>query len=137
MVKRVSLLVLLVGAVATLGFMVYAGDPASGSWWLFFVPFAGWALLPYALVGVATRWQPSSRGSQSVLCVAAVLLTCASVLLLYSAFVAQPDPQSGLILIFLPLWQGLGLLPFLGVSRVLARRGATASTEAGVKQTFS
>ncbi len=34
MVKPISLVVLLIGALATLGFMVYAGEPDSGWWWL-------------------------------------------------------------------------------------------------------
>ncbi len=82
----------------------------------------GWALIPYALVVVATHREPSNLGSSSVLGVAAVLLSGASIVLLYLAFIANPDPQSGLVLVFLPLWQSLALLPFLGLSRFLARR---------------
>ena len=121
MLLRITFILLLVGAVATLGFMVYAGQPGRASWWLFALPFAAWTLVPYALVTAETRRHLSNRGSLSVLCAAAVLLSSASIVLLYLAFVAQPDAQSGLVLVFLPLWQSFGLLPFLGVSRILAR----------------
>ena len=62
MLRRVTLILLSVGAVATLGLVVYAGEPGRASWWLF----------------------------------------------------------------FLPVWQAVGLLPFLAVARILARRGAAA-----------
>ena len=123
---RTTRLLLLVGAAATLGFMAYAGQPGSASWWLFFLPFAAWTLVPYALAAAETSRHPSGRGSISVLCAAAAILSGSSIGLLYLAFVAQPDAQSGLVFIFLPVWQSLGLLPFLGVSRILSRRGAAA-----------
>jgi hypothetical protein len=118
----VTLVVLVIGAVATLGFMVYAGFPTSPSRWFAFFLFAAWALLPYALLATAVRWRPSNRVSHSVLGVAAALMSGFSILGLYSAFVAHPDPQSALVLVFLPLWQLVGSLPFLGMSRYLARR---------------
>ncbi len=126
MLRRVTLIFLSVGAVATLGFMVYAGEPGRASWWLFFLPFAAWALVPYALVCAETRRHPANLGSLSLLNAATVLLSGSSVVLLYLAFVAQPVAQSGLVFIFLPVWQAVGLLPFLAVARILARRGAAA-----------
>ncbi len=126
MLVRITLALLTVGAVATLGFMAYAGEPGRASWWLFALPFAAWTLMPYALVAAEARRHPSNRGSLSLLSVAAALLSGLSIVLLYLAFVAQPDAQSGLVLLFLPLWQSFGLLPFLAASRFLARRGAAA-----------
>jgi len=125
MLARGILVLLLVGASTTLGFMIYAGDPSRVWWWFFFLPFAGWALLPYAVVGAAARWRPFNGASRSVLCVAAALLSGISILGLHSAFVAYPDAQSGLVLVFLPLWQLVGLSPFVVVSRYLARRRAS------------
>ena len=119
---RVILVLLLVGVTTTLGFMGYAGDPTRPGWWLFFLLFGAWALLPYGVVAIAARQRPANRASDSVLCLAATLLSGLGILALYSAFVAHLDPQRGLVLVFLPLWQLLGLLPFLVVSRYLARR---------------
>ena len=124
MLVRITRVLLFVGAATTLGFMAYAGEPTSASWWLFALPLAAWTLLPYALVASGTRRHPSTRGSLSLLSWTAALLSGSSIALLYLAFVAQPDAQSGLVLVFLPLWQSVALLPFLGVPRVLARRGA-------------
>ncbi len=124
MLVRITQVLLLVGAATTLGFMAYAGEPTSASWWLLSLPFAAWTLLPYALVASGTRRHPSNRGSSSLLSLAAALLSGSSIVLLALTFVTQPDAQSGLVLVFLPLWQSVVLLPFLGVSRVLARCGA-------------
>jgi hypothetical protein len=126
MIRRVTLALLLVGAVTTLGFMVYAGDLGSPSSWLFFLGLAAWTLMPYGIVAAETRRYPGSQGSMSLLCATAALLSGVSIVLLYLAFVAQPDAQSALVLVFLPLWQSLGLLPFLAGSRFIARRGTAA-----------
>lgn len=120
------LALLLVGAATTLGFMIDAGEPDRPWWWLAFSLFGGWALVPYALVAAATRWRPANRASRSVLCAAAALLSGLSILSLYSAFVIHLDAQSALVFIFLPLWQLVGLLPFLGASRWIAQRGQHA-----------
>jgi hypothetical protein len=116
----------LAGAVATLGFMIHAADRTRPSWWISFVLFAAWALLPYAAMGAAARLRPSNRSSRSVLLAAAVLLSGLSALVLYDVFVAHPDAQSGLVVLILPLWQLVGLAPFVAASRYLARRGAGA-----------
>jgi SNF family Na+-dependent transporter len=124
MLVRIAQVLLFVGAATTLGFMGYAGEPTSALWWLLSLPFAAWTLLPYALVASEARRHASNRGSLSLLGLAAALLSGSSIVLLYLAFVAQPDAQSGLVLVFLPLWQLVAMLPFLGVSRLLARPGA-------------
>ena len=121
MLPRITYGLLLVGAVATVGFMGYAGRPANALWWLFALPLAAWTLVPFGLVAAEARRYTADLGSLSLLCAAAALLSASSIGLLYLAFVAKPDAQSGLVLVFLPLWQVLGLLPFLGGSRVLGR----------------
>ena len=82
---------LAVGAVATLGFMVYAGQPESAVWFLGMLPFAAWALAPYGVLG----WQ---------------------------AFVVEPDAQSALLFVFLPLWQLVYAVVVTAVARGLAAR---------------
>lgn len=131
MLTRATYVTLLAGASATLGFMAYAGaEPAGLAWWLSLLPFAAWALLPYALLAAAAHRRPANLASRSVVCAAAALLSGFSILVLYSAFVTHLDPQSAVVFVFLPLWQLIGLLPLLVVSRLLARRGA-AGTRAG------
>ena len=119
---RIIYALLLVGAIVTLGFMAQAGDTTQPSWWFFLPIFGAWVAFPYAAVAVVARWRPATPASHATLCIAAALLTGFGVLSLYSAFVTHLDPQSGIVLVFLPLWQLIGLTPFLLLSRHLARR---------------
>lgn len=123
MFPRAIFFLLAVGAIGTLGFIAYAADPGQPSSWWFLFLLAVWALLPYAIAAAAVRWQPASHASDSVLLLAAVLLAGLGTFGLYDAFILDPDPQSGLLLIFLPLWELLGLIPVVGISRFVARRG--------------
>ena len=101
--------------------MLHAGSPGQPSWWLGFVLFGAWALVPYGVCAAAGR--RVSGGREGLVWLgASVLLTGASAAILYDAFVARPDAQSGLVFVFLPLWQLVGLAPFALVARFLARR---------------
>lgn len=122
MLTRLTQMLLLIGALTTVGFMLFAGEPGTLVWWALFVPFAAWALFPFWLVASAARKHEGSRVDQRMALLAAALITGFGLFVLYSAFVTDPDPQSGLVLLFLPLWQLAGLLPFWALSRLLARR---------------
>lgn len=118
---RVSLGVLAAGALITLGFMLHAGSPGQPSWWLGFLLIGAWSLAPYGVCAAAGR--RVSAGREGLVWLAAsALLTGMSAALLYDAFVARPDAQSGLVFVFLPLWQLVGLAPVAPVARSLARR---------------
>jgi FtsH-binding integral membrane protein len=126
LLKRSIFTILLLGVLTTLGFMVHAGEPSSPSWWLLFVPFAGWVSVPYAVVALAVRRQPVVRSSQVVLLIAAIALATFGGYTLYGAFVTHIDAQSGIVFVFLPLYQLVGLVPLLWIAQSLARRGAAA-----------
>jgi len=115
------------GALATLGFMLYAGEPAEPVWWLSAIVFGAWALAPYLFVAWETRRQPPVMGSRVLLALAAVVMTAFGVAVLVSAFVLHPDPQSGLVILFVPIWQSLGLVPFVLGSRYFAFRSERRS----------
>jgi hypothetical protein len=117
---------LILGFLTSIAFMIHAGEPRILSWWLLFFPFAAWTLVPYALVVQAARRQPASRSSQTVLLFAAAALLAFGSFTLYEAFVAHLDAQSGIVFVFLPLYELVGLVPLLWVARVLARRSASA-----------
>ena len=119
---RIVYALLLVGAVVSLGFLARAGDTTQPSWWFFLPLFGAWVIFPYAAVAIVVRWRPATPASHATLCLAAALLSGFGILSLYSAFVTHLDPQSGIVLVFLPLWQLIGLTPFLLLSRHLARR---------------
>jgi hypothetical protein len=116
------------GSLLTLGFMVYAGRPSSVGWFVKIVPFAIWAVVPFAGGALVCRSvRPSPRGL-AIVAAAAALLACGTAVLLYHAFVIAPDAQSGLLFLFLPLWQALGLAPFGVFALRVARREAASST---------
>ncbi|MBW2416282.1 MAG: hypothetical protein JRG76_17430 [Deltaproteobacteria bacterium] len=115
MIGRTAFGVLAAGACITLGFMVYAGSPGEPGWWLGFLPFAG--------VAWSVRIRRDGPGA-TLLLVGAVLLTSASTFLLYQAFVAEPDAQSGIVFVFLPVWQILAMLPFVLGAQSLRSRAA-------------
>jgi hypothetical protein len=113
---------LYVGAVVSLVAMIHAGEPHRLHWWPMFAIASAWVLLPYAIVWQEARRRTGRPGPCVVLLVAAITLTVFSALVLYGAFIAHPDPQSGLVFIFIPLYQLLGLVPFFILARYLAKR---------------
>lgn len=119
---RAALGLLVLGVVVTIGFMLHAGEPAKPTWWLFLLPFAAWALAPYLLVAVLAFRLHAQGGAAAVLALAALLLAGSSALLLWLAFVAEPDPQSGLVFVVLPFWQLAAAVPLGLLARWLARR---------------
>jgi hypothetical protein len=123
---RVTVGLLVVGTLVTLGFMIRAGEPGEWWWWPLFLPFATWSLAPYAAVAHVLRRRTSGLASRGAVCLAAALLAGTTAYVLYSAFVVHLDPQSGLVFLFLPLWQLLGVAPILWVAQWLARREAAA-----------
>lgn len=108
--------------MVTLACMLYAGEPRRPRWWLGFAPFAAWALLPFLVAGILSFRLRGSPASRRVLLAAAGLLTASTCWLLYVAFIDQPDAQSGLVFLFLPLWQLVGLLPIGLLAAALGSR---------------
>jgi ABC-type Fe3+-siderophore transport system permease subunit len=113
---------LYVGAVLSMVFMIHAGEPHRLHWWPMFAVAFAWVLLPYAIVRQEARRRTGQPGPRIVLLVAAIALTVFSAIVMYGAFIAHPDPQSGLVFIFIPLYQLLGLVPFFILARYLANR---------------
>ncbi len=121
---RIVFVLLALGALITLGFMLYAGEPEKASWWLLFLPFAAWALLPYGCFAALTRKGLNSTAARAVVIVAAALLSGLAFAALYATFVVEPDAQGGLVFLFLPVWQLIGLTPFGFLARFLEARAA-------------
>ena len=113
---------LLAGVIVTAGFMIYAGEPADPGWWLGFLAFFLWALLPFAIVALMAYRPSMSQRSLWVLLAASVLLTVATCALLYTALIVQTDAQSALVFVVLPIWQLIALPVFLLVAFLLRER---------------
>jgi len=70
------------------------------------------SLLPYAGFAFFARKGLKTQAARIVAIVAAALLSTLAFAALYATFVAEPDAQGGLVFLFLPVWQLIGLLPF-------------------------
>jgi hypothetical protein len=124
--ERLAYALFAAGSLVTLGFMVYAGKPSSLGWFVKIAPFAIWAVAPFAGGALVCRWVRSSPRGLAIVAGAAGLLACGTAVLLYHGFVVAPDAQNGLLFLFLPLWQALGLAPFVVFALRVARREAAA-----------
>jgi hypothetical protein len=124
--EQIAYALFAVGSLVTLGFMVYAGRPSSLGWFVGIAPFAIWAVAPFAGGAVACRAVRSSPRGLAIVAVAAGLIACGTAVLLYHALVVASDAQSGLLFLFLPLWQAVALAPFVVFALRVARREAAA-----------
>jgi len=122
--ERLGYALFAAGALITLGFMVYAGRPSSLEWVVGVAPFAIWALAPFAGGALVCRVVRSSSRALGIVAAAAGLLAGVTAVLLHRVIVVEADAQSGLVFLFLPLWQSLGLAPFVGFALWVAIREA-------------
>jgi hypothetical protein len=82
--------------------------------------------LPYALVALFARWNRDSGLAQGAGVVTLGVILTFGAREMHNAFLANPDPQSGLILLFLPVAQVVMTVPLFLVrplARVIGRRG--------------
>lgn len=101
--RNLTFAVLLLGVVITLSIMAYAAQGDS-----LFSPvmlgFAAWAMAPYLLLFYSTRFLTSARVSW-VIFVSILAIVCLGVFIYIDAFFIHLDPQSGLVFIFIPIYQ--------------------------------
>jgi hypothetical protein len=114
-----TLAVVPVFTVATLITLIYASQPAGGGSrsWLGLIPFMIWALLPYA----ALAWLASRPFNSWVVLVGSLVVGGSALFLYYRAFFVEPDAQSGLSVVFLPLYQLFGCAIVWAVGTFLGR----------------
>lgn len=108
------------GAAAVVGFMIFAGEPAQPLWWLGFLLFAAWGLVPFAIVYRFAQRNAASERALWVMLTAATFLAAGGFFVLRDAFLLHPDAQSGILFVVLPVWQSIALIPFLAVARRLS-----------------
>ena len=97
-------IILVGGALLTVGIIVWAGEPSDSQWCVGAAPFALWALAPYILWSAVCYVARSAVLSRLAL-IGACLLSGSSALFLSHAFFISHDAQSGLIVISLPAAQ--------------------------------
>lgn len=107
--QRIISILLIGSAVYTLGLMIYVG-----SGWeqitdlLFDIVFGVWAVAPYCYLLVRNRKQSESIRELLILLIGSVLITVLGLFVLYDGFFIHPDAQSGLLFIFIPVYQWIG-----------------------------
>lgn len=119
MARGVTQALLGAGAAVSLGFMMWAGEPASAEWWAGVIPFVGWVLLPYAILEVAVIAVRRPSSAVVALLVGALLLSVSSAIALSYALVIDVRDQSGLVFLGLPMWQIPGAVLCAAVAVVL------------------
>ena len=118
-------IILVGGALLTVGVMVWAGEPTDFQWWVGVAPMVLWALAPYILWSAVCCVARSGVLSRLAL-LGACLLSGSSALFLSDAFIISPKAQSALILMSLPAAQLVGAV-ILGLVLLWVRwRGAAA-----------
>lgn len=109
--KAVTQVLAVLGAVLTLGIAIYAAQGAETRTLPFLILVLLWACSPYAALFVLAR-RTSSGGPWPIVLPVCVLATMLfGLYFFWQGFFVQPDPQSGLLFVFLPFYQ----LAFVGV----------------------
>jgi len=107
--------------VGLVALMLHAGDPGNPDWWGYAAPFALWvcgpAIAPWL---IARRWPRRIvvRAMVGFLLVSSALAALAY----WDAFFRSTSSTAALVLVFVPLWQWLGLAAVAVVALVLASR---------------
>lgn len=122
MFDRIFHLLLAIGVLGTLALMLYAGDPNHLTWWPSFAVIGAWMIAPYVVVSRMSRrlWKSSGAGFVLVLAATAVVMSTAAVL--WHAYFVNPNPESGRVLLFVPIWQAVVWSACLAIARSLRLR---------------
>ena len=118
--RLASRIIALMVSIATAGLLMKVADLSS-----FLVIMLVWCLSPYALLALALH-RPWRSTEAALVAFATTIAVSGFGLYIYTvAFFVKPDAQSGLVFLFIPLWQWIGALAGLGVAWLIERRTAT------------
>lgn len=112
------------GSLFTLGMMVYAGQGwrQGAGWWMNFIGFGLWNLIPYAGLAVCGLLANRTKRQGLTAFIGSMLVVLLGVLLLVDGFFVHPDAQSGLVFIVLPFCQLAGIAVLILITRRVGRR---------------
>lgn len=116
--------VVALAALATFFLMLYAGRPWQGSVlsWIGVVAFGAWAISPYALLMFLIRHGRTNRLKSLTLLLLGLALSALALFVYVDALFVHPDPQSGLVFLFVPLYQLVGSAIIIAGVWVVAER---------------
>ena len=95
------------GLLFTTALVLYASEPwnAGVGRWAMILPFAVLALSPYLIIARLTRRFGRDTVKARALLAVAILVTAPAIYFYVMGFLIEPDPQSGLLFVFLPIYQ--------------------------------
>lgn len=108
-------------ALATLALMVWAMT-FSWSGLAFVLGLMGWCVSPYIPLAFAAGGMRASRAGAIALLATTLVVAGAAGIAYVDAFFIHLDAQGALILVFMPVWQWVGVLVGLVVASLLASR---------------
>lgn len=108
--------VLVASALAAL--MLYAGEPDQLWWWPFALPFGGWIIGPAVVPYLLARWLRARRGFAEAMLVFLSVSSASAASVYHHAFFVSTSSTAALAMIFVPLWQWVGLMFVAMVSGV-------------------
>ncbi len=120
-VRLATRILALAMAIATAGLVLGMADVTVGTS-LFLLLALCWCLSPYALVALALRRPWASTEAILVAFATTVAISGLALYIYVVAFFVKPDPQGGLVLLFIPLWQWAGAMAGLGAAWLMERR---------------
>lgn len=107
---RAAVAILVLGIAATIGVCVRCGDWNDGQ--VAMALFTLWAISPYGGFMALTLRRRRSQAVSWILAGGALVAVLFGVGALVDGFIVHLDAQSGLLFIFVPLWQWVGWIPF-------------------------
>lgn len=108
--KKITNAILVLSILFTLSLILYAGNPFSSEWWNGVFEFFGLAFLPYVILLFFNNiYQGVFKKDLALLVTTAITSGFAAVMLI-DAFFIHIDAQSGLIFLFLPVYQSIAAI---------------------------
>jgi len=106
MIKYTNI-ILIFSVLFTALIMLHAGDPSSADWWKGMIRFFGWACLPYGILLFFNNIYRGVFKKDLILLITTIVVTIFAVLILIDSFFIHIDAQSGLVFLFLPVYQAV------------------------------
>lgn len=104
---RLTYAIATAGLLVTTALMLYASEPwnVDVQRWAMILPFAVLALSPYLVIARLSRALSHDAVKSRVLLGVAILVTAPALFFYVMGLVIEPDAQSGLLFVFLPIYQ--------------------------------
>jgi hypothetical protein len=102
-----ALVLLALGAIGTIGFMLYAAQPwrSDQPFGLGHIAFMSWAIMPYVAGAVLARVFRDQRRSLIIILIGLAISVGSALFIYYYSLFVHIDAQGALIFVFFPVYQ--------------------------------